>query len=146
MKSLLSLLAATLLASPAAIAQTKVAAYAFGKPGTDSYESVSFWVRDGKRAEIYYARGKARTETKGTYLARTGAANGASFSVKLSPSRTFTIVPNGTKLEVGDSAGGAPKTFAWEYEGPVDGVGTFCRECAEDPKEAMQLIRTYFLK
>lgn len=146
MKSLFSLLAVVLLASPAALAQSKVAAYSCGKPGTASYEHLSFWVKDGQRAEIYYTHGKERTEAKGTYLARTGSANGASFAVKLAPNRTITIVPSGTRLKVGDSSGGTPKTFAWEYEGPVNGIGTFCRECAENPEEAIKLVRTYYLK
>ncbi|MDO7849699.1 hypothetical protein Q5H92_25275 [Hymenobacter sp. M29] len=146
MKSLLCLLAVALLASPAALAQSKVAVYSFGEPGTAAYEHLSFWVKDGKRAEIYYNYGKERTETKGTYLARTGSANGASFAVKLSPNRTFTIIPSGTRLKVSDSSSSKPKTFAWEYEGPVNGIGTFCRECAENPTEAMKLVRAYYLK
>ncbi|MDO7852321.1 hypothetical protein [Hymenobacter convexus] len=146
MKTLFCLLAAALLASPAALAQSKVATYAFGKPGTDAYEKLSFWVKEGKRAEIYYAHGKGPTETKGTYLPRVGSANGASFAVRISPNRSFTITPAGSRLKVSDSADGTPKTFAWEYEGPVNGVGTFCRECAEDPAEAMKLVRAYYLK
>jgi hypothetical protein len=135
-----------LAASSTAIAQPKVATYAFGKSGTPAYEELSFWVKDGKRADIYYARGKGRAETKASYLPRVGMANGASFSVKLPTGSAFTIIPSGTQLKVSDSAGGAPKTFVWHYEGPVDGSGTFCRECAENKEEAMRLVRTYYLK
>ncbi|MBF9220706.1 hypothetical protein [Hymenobacter ruricola] len=139
-------LALALLSGNAAHAQMKVASYAAGKPGTDQYEELSFWVNDGKRGGIYYARGKDRNEIKGSYLPKTGMANGASFAVRLADNRVLTVIPSGSQLKVADSAKGTPKTFAWKYEGPVNGVGTFCRECAADEKEAMQLLRSYYLK
>jgi hypothetical protein len=139
-------LALALLTTNAAQAQTKVASYAAGKPGTEQYEELSFWVKDGKRADIYYARGKTRGEIKGNYLPQTGKTNGASFAVRLADDRMLTIIPSGSQLKVAAAGTDAPKTFAWKYEGPVNGVGTFCRECAANPQEAMQLLRTYYLK
>ena len=138
--------AVALLTGAAAHAQTKVASYESGKPGTDQYEELSFWVKEGKRADIYYARGKDRRESKGSYLTQTGKTNGASFAVRLADNRLLTIIPGGSQLKVADSAQGTPKTFVWKYEGPVDGIGTFCRECAANPKEAMALLRAYYLK
>lgn len=139
-------MALALLAAPVAQAQTKVASYSAGKPGTEQYEELSFWVKDGKRADIYYVRGKDRNEFRGNYLPQTGKTNGASFAVRLADDRLFTIIPSGTQLKVADAGTDAPKTFAWKYEGPVNGVGTFCRECAANPKEAMELLRAYYLK
>ncbi|MBF9140002.1 hypothetical protein [Hymenobacter properus] len=135
-----------LLTANTAQAQSKVASYATGKPGTEQYEELSFWVKDGKRADIYYTRGKNRNEIRGNYLPQTGKTNGASFAVRLADDRLLTIIPSGSQLKVADSATDAPRTFAWKYEGPVNGVGTFCRECTANPKEAMELLRAYYLK
>ncbi|UOQ99929.1 hypothetical protein MUN81_10605 [Hymenobacter sp. 5317J-9] len=135
-----------LLAAGPAVAQTKVATYAAGKPGTDQYEELSFWVKDGQRGAIYYVRGKERSELPANYLPRTGMANGSSFAIRMADDRLLNIIPSGNALKVASSANDAPITFVWKYEGPVNGVGTFCRECAASPKEAMQLLRTYYLK
>lgn len=142
MKGQLAATALIILASNAAHSQTKVANYALGKPGTDKYEQLSFWVKDGKRTDIFYAYGKDRKEVKVAYL----KSNKSGFSVQFSNGHTLAITPNGTLLKVTDAAGKAPKTFAWEYEGPVNGIGTFCEPCAADEKEAMQIMRTYYLK
>ncbi|MBJ6109411.1 hypothetical protein JAO73_10325 [Hymenobacter sp. BT523] len=139
-------MALALLLSTAAYAQTKVATYAAGKPGTDQYEELSFWVKAGKRGDVYYVRGKERSEQQANYLPKTGMTNGSSFAIRTGDDRLFSIIPSGTALKVASSANDAPKTFVWKYEGPVNGVGTFCRECAASPKEAMQLLRAYYLK
>jgi hypothetical protein len=36
--------------------------------------------------------------------------------------------------------------FTWAYEGPVNGVGTFCNVCAKDEKEAIAVINGWFMK
>lgn len=146
MKALIMITALTLFAENLAFAQTKVAAYSYGKPGTDNYEHLSFWVKDGKRADIYYAYGKDRKEVKLNYVSAIRATTNSGFKIQFSNSHTLSVVPGGTLLKVTDTTAKAPKSFAWEYEGPVNGIGTFCRECAADEKEAMQIVRTYYLK
>jgi len=55
------------------------------------------------------------------------------------------MIPLAAQLQVTDERGTYNKLFSWEYEGPVNGMGTFCEPCAGDPEEAMQLIRIYCL-
>ena len=134
-----------LFAGQVANAQTKVANYAIGKYGTDKYEHFSFYVKNGHRAEIYYRYGKADKDFKVTYVGKAQLNGINGFKVQFSNGHTTTIIPSGIILKVSE-AGKAPKNFAWEYEGPIDGIGTFCEQCAEDEKAAMQLIKSYYLK
>ena len=80
-----------------------------------------------------------------TYVSKAQLNGINGFKVQFSNGHTTTIIPSGIILKVSE-AGKAPKTFAWEYEGPIDGIGTFCEQCAEDEKAAMQLIKSYYLK
>ena len=125
-----------------ASAQTKVANYSFGKPGTDTYEQLSFWVKDGKKSSIDYAYGKDRKEVKLRYVGKYDA----SFQVQFPNNSILTVNPKGITLIVVNTKSNYTKTFVWEYEGPANGIGTFCDVCAQDEKEAMQLIRTYYFK
>jgi hypothetical protein len=145
MKGLLIMLSAALLCGRTATAQTKVANYSIGKYGTDKYEHFSFWVKNGQRAEITYSYGNRNTEFKVAYAGVTKQNGAAGFKAQFSNGHTVTIVPNGSKLTVMEK-GKTPKVFAWEYEGPIDGIGTFCEPCAQDEKAAMQVMRTYYLK
>ena len=135
-----------LLAGSTASAQTRIASYAVGEPGTASYEHLSFWVKNGHRAEIYYSYGKDRKEVKLTYAGKLQQPGKPGFKVRFSNGHLLAISPSGIDLQVGPLTGSAPKKFAWEYEGPVDGIGTFCQDCAADEKEALQILRTYYLK
>ncbi len=145
MKALLPAAIALLLVSPAARAQTAVASYFFGTPGEASYEHLSFWVKAGRRATITYAYGAGRKEVGLKYLGKTQLAGKPGFRVQFANGHVLSVVPSG-KLLLVSAAGQAPKSFAWEYEGPVNGIGTFCDVCATDEKEAMQLLRTYYFK
>ena len=141
----LALTAALLLASLVAHAQTKVALYSFGEPGQASYEQLSFWAKAGKRTDIYYVYGADRKQVRLKYLGKTLPGSKPGFRVQFTNGHMLAIVPSGLRLAV-SGAGQASKSFAWEYEGPVDGIGTFCEPCAADEKEAMQVLRTYYLK
>lgn len=121
-------------------AQTKVANYSFGKPGTDTYEQLSFWVKDGQKSRIDYTYGKDRKAVKLRYVGKYDA----SFKVQFPNNTALTVNPKGTTLIVTNTKTNYVKTFNWEYEGPVNGIGTFCNVCAEDKEDAMQLIRTYY--
>lgn len=126
--------------------QTKVANYGVSKPGTDKYEHLSFWIEEGKRANIYYAYGKDRKEMKLQYLgvARMGKRSG--FKLQFPNGFTVIVFAKNSLLLVRDFKGKYNKTFTWEYEGPVNGIGTFCDVCTEDEKEAMQLLKSHYLK
>jgi hypothetical protein len=139
------IVAVSVLGMGTANAQLKVAQYAVGEPGTVAFEKLSFWVDKGKRTEVYYSYGKDQKELKLKFLGKKSVGGAAGFAVQFPNGHALTIVPSGTALKVTDTTE-APKLFAWQYEGPVNGTGTFCRECAENEKEALQLIQTYYLK
>lgn len=144
-KQIVTIAVASVLGVSTARAQMKVAQYAVGEPGTVAYEELSFWVDKGKRTDVYYAYGKDRKEVKLKYVGRKVVGGVPGFTVRFPNSHTLTVAPSGAGLKVTDATE-APKLFAWQYEGPVNGVGTFCRECAENKEEAMQLMQTYYLK
>ena len=146
MKTQFTVITATLLLSgTAASAQTKVASYSFGTPGKADYEHLSFWVKAGKRTGIYYSYGADRKEAKLKYLGKTQLNTKPGFRVQFTNGHVLAVMPSGNLLLV-SANGQDAKRFAWEYEGPVNGIGTFCDVCAADEKEAMQLMRTYYLK
>ena len=137
-----TLLAAALVAHPAH-AQNQVANYGFGQPGTAGYEHFSFWTKDGIRTDIHYAYGKDRTDIPLRYAGRLRGQAG--FQVRFPDGRTLRVVPSGTTQRVTTKTA-APKIFAWEYEGPVNGVGTACSVCTPNATAAMQLVRKHYLK
>ena len=68
------------------------------------------------------------------------------FKVRFLNGRTLYLTPSGNTLRVSDATGKAPKAFTWEYEGPINGVGTVCSVCVADSAAAMRLIRAHYLK
>lgn len=143
-----ALLISTLLVCTAtfAHAQSKVANYSYGKPGTASYEHFSFWTQDGQRADLSYTYGQDRKEAKLTYLGPEKVNGKPAFKVRFPNKHMLYLIPTGTTLRVTDNKLAAQKTYRWEYEGPVNGIGTFCQPCAEDEKQAMQVVLGSYLK
>ena len=133
------------LLSLAAHAQNQVANYSFGKPGTATYEHFSFWVKDGHRTDIAYAYGRDRKDSQLRYLGPSRVKSQAGFNAQFSNGHTVHLVPSGNRLLV-TAAGAAPKIFTWEYEGPVNGIGTFCSVCAQDEQAAMRLLQRCYLR
>lgn len=146
MKKASLLIFSTLLIATRLTAQIKVANYSFGKPETDKYEHFDFWTKDGKPTEVNYAYGKDRKEAKLHYLGKDKVNGSPCFKVKFSNNYVLYILSKGQQLLVTDGSGKYNKTFSWEYEGPVNGIGTFCDICAEDDQDAMNLIQSNYLK
>lgn len=46
-------------------------------------------------------------------------------------------------LHITDASAIYNKTFQWEYEGPVNGAGTFCNVCAADETEAIEIVQQF---
>ncbi|RZK18878.1 MAG: hypothetical protein EOO56_15285 [Hymenobacter sp.] len=136
----------SLLAARPAQAQNQVANYGRGKPGTAAYEHFSFWTNNQQRTDIQYAYGKDRQDFRPRYAGPVRLHGQPGFKVQFANRRTLYLLPSGTKLLVATSATAAPKTFAWEYEGPVNGVGTVCSVCTPDAAAAMQLLRRHYLR
>lgn len=135
----------TLAARPA-LAQNQVANYGYGQPGTAGYEHFSFWTHNGRRSDVAYAAGTNREDAQLRYLGPGKLAGQPGFKVQFLDGRTLYLVPSGNTLQVATGPGTAPKTFVWEYEGPVNGVGTTCSVCAEDAAAAIRLVRAHYLK
>lgn len=134
-----------LLLSHLAFAQ-KVANFSYGKPGTNEYEQLSFWVGGNKPSSIFYTYGKDRKESKVQYLGK-GSLNGANgFKMRFSNGLILYVIPQTINLFVSDLSGKYSKRFAWQYEGPVNGIGTFCQPCAQDEKEAIRLVKQAYLR
>jgi hypothetical protein len=131
------------LAARPAHAQNQVANYGFGQPGTAAYEHFSFWTKDGVRTDIHYAYGRDRQDIPLRYAGRLKGQAG--FRARFPNGRTLHVVPSGTTLRVTTKTA-APKIFTWEYEGPVNGVGTVCSVCAPDAPAAMRLIQKHYAK
>ncbi len=134
-----------LVAAPDVFAQ-KVANYAVGKMSTEAYEHFSFWAEAGKRTKITYTYGKDNKELSAAYVGKGSYQGKLCFKVTLPKQQTLYVIPSGYKLCVINAAKTYNKTFVWEYEGPVNGIGTYCDVCMQDEKEAMTLLRKYYLK
>lgn len=141
-------LGAGALAARPALAQNlnQVANYGYGQPGTASYEHLSFWTLNGRRSDVSYASGPNREDAQVRYLGPATFGGQPGFKIRFLSGRTLYVMPSGTTLRVSDAPGAAPKTFTWEYEGPVNGVGTACSVCVADSAAARRLIRAYYLK
>lgn len=134
--------------SPAFAQDQKVANYATGRAGTRGYEHLSFWLRGNKLDEIDYGFGKdwSVKEVKMTYLGRDIIKGEAGFRLRFPDGHMLLIIPKGSSLKVIDSENNFVRYFRWEYEGPVNGRGTFCDVCAQDAREAMRLVRRYLMR
>ena len=135
-----------LICSTAYGQELKVANYSVGKPGTADFEKFSFWVKDGVRENIDYVYGKDWKAATVAYAGKDRIRWGTCFKVKFTNNYVLYFTPKENILLVTDSAGKYKKTFAWMYEGPENGVGTFCEPCAEDEDAAMELVKAYYLK
>jgi len=122
----------------------KVANYSFGKLGTSEYEHFSFWEK-GSADGITYSFGKNDKEVKLKYLGKDKYEGKPCFKIQFPNSYILYIIPDKLDLKILDSAKRYSKTFSWEYEGPINGIGTFCDVCAEDEKEALKIIESNYL-
>ncbi|CAM3843057.1 hypothetical protein MUGA111182_12740 [Mucilaginibacter galii] len=124
----------------------KVANYAIGKYGATNYEHFSFWTKAGKRAEITYTYGKDGKELPVKYLGKASYEGKAAFKIQLPNGSLLYVITSGINLKVQNTTKSYNKLFTWAYEGPVNGMGTFCEACAEDEKEAMKLLNSAYMK
>lgn len=123
----------------------KVASYSTGTAGQADYESFGFWINEnGQRSFITYNYGADRKESRISYLGVSNFNGVKSFKIQFSNKLTLHVMSNGEQLQIADMNGKYSKAFKWEYEGPVNGVGTFCKVCATDAKDAKTVVEQYF--
>ena len=127
-----------------ASAQERVANYSTGRAGTAGFEAFRFWVRDGQPAAVTYISGSPAEVIELKYAGPEAWRKSPAFKVQFLTGRTLYVVPQWLTLRVTDGAKYS-KVFRWQYEGPVNGRGTACAPCANDAREAMQLIKAHFL-
>jgi hypothetical protein len=110
--------------------------------GTPEFERLSFW--SGPHGEsIDYVRGRDDNRTRLTPLGLN--RGGLSFAIGLPNGLMLDVEPQRHGLLVRDRAGRYRKTFVWQYEGPVEGRGTFCSPCV-DQKGAVAFVREHFMR
>ena len=125
----------------------RVVTYSTGKINTDSYEGLSFWIKDNQKAYIRYAHGKDTEDLDLVWAGLVTLTEGKGFkaSFPAPDSNCLYILPQGAGLNVMDKSGKRHRFYSWENE-DLPGDSTGCSICAKDEKEAMQLIQKYFLK
>lgn len=122
----------------------KVANYSTAKYNTAAYEHLSFWVgADGKPLEVSYSMKNRDKEITFSYEGKT--ADGKGFKIKSPNGTTSSVYLAGASLKVVNDKTKKARIYKWEYEGPVNGIGTFCTPCAESAKEAANLLRKSYL-
>ena len=138
------LLAALILSRPAQ--DVHVATWSTGKPETDSYESLSFWIKGNQRAYIRYAHGKDAEDIDLTWLSTDSlpGIHGCRVSPAQNGLNALSILPQGTDLHVFDGTGLYDKTFRWENENGDPDSTTRCSICAQSSEQAMGWLRRYF--
>lgn len=153
MKRIIAACAAALLlsiadanaAGPSATAGPDAKVANFSLPGIDrgspAFERLAFW--SGPRGNaVQYGYGADERVVQLQPLGPSRSSNG--FAVRFPNGLVLDVVPRGDALLVSDRAGGYRKTFEWQYEGPVDGRGTFCAPCV-DEDDAVEFVRERFM-
>jgi len=123
----------------------RVANFFFGEPGTKRYEHFSFRVHADSRTEIIYSYGIHRKKMKLKLLKTAHPGSDSSFRVRFPDGFVLLITPQESTLLVEGHSIRHSKTFQWEYQGPVNGVGDACPDCV-DQAEAAKFVKEYFLK
>lgn len=125
--------------------QNRVANFSTGRVGTKTYEHFSFWVEEDTIGEIIYSYGKSGREIKLKYSGTDMLDGIKVFKVEFPNNEFFYVIPQKSFLRVVNKNANYNKIFRWEYEGPVNGIGTWCNACTEDGKESVDLLKKYFL-
>ena len=121
-----------------------VATWSTGKPDTDNYESLSFWIKDNKRAYIRYSHGRDAESIDLSWLGTDSLRGAHGFRISPpAPARApLFVIPKGDSLHV---FGGNhyDRTFRWENENDSTGA-TPCAICARSGNQAMGWLHRYF--
>lgn len=125
--------------------ERKVANYSVGKYGNSNYEHFSFWTNEGERSEITYSYGKNDVKAELEFLGAKTIQGRKGFEVKFPNDLILFVIPTGNNVRVINPRGKYNKIFKWEYEGPVNGIGTFCSVCAENETDAMVILKNAYL-
>ncbi|GAB3957336.1 hypothetical protein GCM10028805_49770 [Spirosoma harenae] len=128
-------------------AQAKTHAFfMIGNYAYPDWEKLSFdFTRDGR--EITYSYRKNEQGHKLESLGTKFVNNQKALIVKIpSLNKIYLILRDKKKesLVMMSEDGKYKKKFPLGYEGPVDGRGTFCATCANEPQEAFAIVDSFF--
>ncbi|HEY4107784.1 hypothetical protein [Puia sp.] len=126
----------------------KVATWSVGKPDTETYESLSFWVKENHRAYVRYAHGRSEQDTELQWLGPDASTGRKAFRVSIPQSGgcCWVIAPDSAGIRVTDRRTNSTKTFYWEDGNPSGDSTSSCSICALDEKEAQSWLRRYFMR
>lgn len=126
----------------------RVVTYSTGKINTSTYEGLSFWIKDNQKAYIRYARGVDSTDLDLSWAGLVSLKEETGFKVQFPApdSNCFYIIPQGSALKVMDKSGQYLRFYSWENESQEGDGAAGCSICAKDEKEAMELMKKYFLQ
>jgi hypothetical protein len=136
-----------LLLSQSLIQDVKVATWSTGKPDTDNYESLAFWIKDEKRAYIRYDHGVSTDDIELAWLGPDSVAGRRGFKAgyPAPDNRRFFIAPAGDSVLLVTS-GDHVKKFYWENENAAGDSTGSCNICANSARQAFAWLRQYFWK
>jgi hypothetical protein len=126
----------------------KVATWSVGKPDTDHYESLSFWIKDNHRAYVRYAHGRSDEDTELKWIGPDATAGHPGFRVSMPRSANccWVIAPDSVGIAVTDRRTNSTRTFYWEDANPSGDSTNDCAICARNEKQALTWLRRYFLQ
>jgi hypothetical protein len=138
------LMAALILSGPSQ--DVHVATWSAGTPESDSYESLSFWIKGNQRAYIRYAHGKDAEDIDLTWISTDSlpGVHGCRVSPPPTGASALSILPQGADLHVFDRSGHYDKIFHWENENGDPDSTARCSICAQNSEQAMGWLRRYF--
>jgi hypothetical protein len=128
------------------LSDQQVSSYSTGKYGTSDYENISFWIKNGKRSDITYSFGARPKVIRLQFAGNITKDQDTIFKVRFPNNLVLFIRSAGNDLIIADSNQNYRKIFKWEYEGPVNGIGTFCEPCATDEKQAISWMKQYYFR
>lgn len=128
--------------------QEKTSAFfMIGNYATPNWEKLTFnTTKSGKR--VTYSYQKNEEGHKLDVLGIRNVGNQKALIVRIqNTSKTYLILGDRKKesLSMISEDGTYKKTFPLGYEGPIDGRGTYCATCANEPDDAFRLVNSFFL-
>lgn len=123
----------------------QVASYSISEYGNSKYENFGFWISDTNKPVIEYTYGKKSLEVPVKYLGKCKLGNNKCFKMLLNNKITLYVSIEKHKLRIKSASGNYNKLFAWQYDGPINGIGMYCEPCTHDEEESEKFLSKYYL-
>lgn len=146
MKTLLSLTLVWLMASHSHAQPKTSAFFMIGNYASPNWEKLAFDLTKGARTITYSYAANERGHTLQKLGTRLVNGKKGLFVRIPGTAKTYVIVQDraGNQLQMTSQDGTYKKAFPLGYEGPIDGRGTYCATCANEPKDAFALVDSFF--